>query len=66
MKVLSLFDGISCAAVALEKAGIPIEAYYASEIDRYAVQISQKNYPDIIKIGDVKNIEVDTNIYIIP
>ena len=60
MKILSLFDGISCARVALEKAGIPVEAYYASEIDRYAVQISQKNYPDIIKLGNVKNIEVDT------
>lgn len=53
MKVLSLFDGISCARVALEKAGIPVEAYYASEIDKYAMQISAKNYPDIVQIGSV-------------
>lgn len=54
MKILSLFDGISCARVALERAGIPIEAYYASEVDKYAIQISKKNYPDIRHIGDVK------------
>lgn len=56
MKIISLFDGISCARVALDKAGIPAEMYYASEIDKYAISISQKNYPDIIQIGDVKDI----------
>lgn len=56
MKVLSLFDGISCARVALDKAGIPVEAYYASEIDKYAQQVSEKNYPDIVRLGDVKDI----------
>jgi len=56
MKVLSLFDGISCARVALERAGIPVEKYYASEIDKYAMQISAKNYPDIIQFGDVKDV----------
>ena len=53
MIVLSLFDGISCGRLALERAGIPVEKYYASEIDKYAVQISQKNYPDNIALGDV-------------
>lgn len=53
MKILSLFDGIGCTRVALERAGIPVEAYYASEIDKYAMQISNKNYPDIIQVGDV-------------
>lgn len=53
MKILSLFDGISCARVALERAGIPVEAYYASEIDPYAIKVSKKNWPDIIQIGDV-------------
>lgn len=53
MKVLSLFDGISCGRVALERAGIPVETYYASEIDKYAIQIAQKNYPDTIQLGDV-------------
>jgi DNA (cytosine-5)-methyltransferase 3A len=56
MKILSLFDGISCARVALERAGIPVEAYYASEIDKYAIQISQKNYPDIKQVGSVTNV----------
>ena len=56
MKVLSLFDGISCGRVALERAGIPVEEYYASEIDKYAIQISQKNYPDIQHIGSVVDI----------
>src|SRR3990167_8454334 len=57
MKVLSLFDGISCARVALERAGIAVEKYYASEVDRYAIQISKKNYPDIIRLGDIKGID---------
>lgn len=56
MKVLSLFDGISCARVALERAGIPVDAYYASEIDKYAIFISNKNYPDIIQKGSVTEI----------
>lgn len=56
MKVLSLFDGISCARVALERAGIRIEKYYASEIDKYAIQIAQKNYPDTIQLGDVSKL----------
>lgn len=53
MKVLSLFDGISCGMVALERAGIPVERYYASEIDENAIKISKKNYPDIVRLGDV-------------
>ena len=53
MKVLSLFDGISCGMVALERAGIPVESYYASEIDKNAIAISRKNYPNIIRLGDV-------------
>lgn len=62
MRVLSLFDGISCGRVALERAGIPVEKYYASEIDKYAIQIAQKNYPDTIQIGDV--CKVDFSKYI--
>lgn len=57
MRVLSLFDGISCGRVALERAGIPVEVYYASEIDKYAIQITQKNYPDTIQLGDINNID---------
>lgn len=57
MNILSLFDGISCGRVALDRAGIPVNKYYASEIDKYAIQISQKNYPDIIRLGDINNWE---------
>ena len=53
MKILSLFDGISCGMVALERAGIPVESYDAFEIDKYAIQVSRKNYPQIIHHGDV-------------
>lgn len=56
MKVLSLFDGISCARAALERAGIPVEAYYASEVDKYAMQVSAKNWPEIVQMGDVKKV----------
>ena len=55
MKVLSLFDGISCGMVALERAGIPVEEYYASEIDKNAIAISEKNHKNIIRLGDVSN-----------
>lgn len=57
MNVLSLFDGISCARVALERAGIPVTTYWASEIDKYAIQISKKNHPDILHIGDVATVQ---------
>jgi len=53
MNILSLFDGISCGRVALERAGIKVDKYYASEIDKYAIQIAQKNYPDTIQVGDI-------------
>lgn len=53
MKVLSLFDGISCGMVALERAGIPVERYVAYEIDKYAIKTSEKNYPQIEHCGDV-------------
>lgn len=53
MKVLSLFDGISCGMVALERANIPVERYVAYEIDKHAMQISKKNYPQIEQCGDV-------------
>lgn len=56
MIILSLFDGISCGRLALERAEIPVSLYLASEIDKHAIKISQKNYPDIIQLGDVRNI----------
>lgn len=53
MKVLSLFDGISCCRVALNRANIPVDTYYASEIDKHAITVAQKNFPDTIQLGDV-------------
>ena len=52
--VLSLFDGISCGRVALERVGLEYQNYYASEIDKYAIQIAQNNFPNTIQLGDVK------------
>lgn len=54
--VLSLFDWMSCGRLALERAGIPVASYYASEIDRYAIQVATKNFPDIKEIGDVEKL----------
>jgi DNA (cytosine-5)-methyltransferase 3A len=62
MNVLSLFDGISCARVALDRAGIEVNAYMASEIDKNAIKISDKNYPDIIRVGSVVGLEVEGQI----
>lgn len=53
INVISLFDGISCGMIALEKAGIPVNKYYASEIEKHAITISKDNYPNIIRLGDV-------------
>lgn len=55
MNVLSLFDGMSCGQIALERAGIQVDNYYSSEIDKYAIQITQKNYPNTIQLGDINN-----------
>ena len=57
MNVLSLFDGMSCGQIALEKLGIPVKNYFAAEIDKYAIQVAKSNYPDMIHLGDVKQIQ---------
>jgi site-specific DNA-cytosine methylase len=56
MNVLSLFDGMSCGRIALERAGIQVDNYYASEIDKYAITIAKKNYPDTHHLGDVTQV----------
>lgn len=56
INVLSLFDGISCGHIALDKARIPINKYYASEIDKYAIKVTNKNYPETINLGDVTTV----------
>ena len=53
MNVLSLFDGMSCGQQALNRLGIKYDNYYASELDKYAIQVTQKNFPDTIQLGDV-------------
>lgn len=53
--VLSLFDGIASARIALQKAGVPVDKYYASEIDKYAIKVAQNNWPNITQLGDVTN-----------
>jgi len=57
IKVLSLFDGMSCTQLALQQCGIEVDTYYASEIDKYAIQVTQKNFPNTIQIGDVCNVD---------
>ena len=57
MNVLSLFDGMSCGQIALNKAGIKYKKYFASEIDKYAIKITQKNYPNTVQLGDVIKIK---------
>lgn len=59
MKVLSLFDGIGCCRIALERAGVIVDKYYASEIEKNAIKIATTNYPDIIELGDIR--ELSTN-----
>jgi DNA (cytosine-5)-methyltransferase 3A len=62
MNVLSLFDGISCARVALDRAGIEVNAYMSAEIDKNAIKVSEKNYPDIIRVGSVVGLEVEGQV----
>ena len=56
INVLSLFDGMSCGQIALERAGIKVGNYYASEIDKHAIKVTQHNYPDTIQLGDVTQV----------
>ena len=58
--VLSLFDGMSCGQIALNRLGIPIKTYYASEIDPYPIKVTQANYPDTIQLGDVRDISLES------
>ena len=62
MKVLSLCDGIACGRIALERAGIQVDKYYASEIKDIAIKVAMSNYPDIIQIGDVNKISYQNGI----
>lgn len=58
MNVLSLFDGMSCGQIALNRIGLKYDNYFASEVDKYAIQITQKNFPNTIQLGDVTKINL--------
>lgn len=58
--VLSLFDGMSCGQIALNRTGVPYDKYFASEIDKNAIKVTQHNYPNTIQIGDVTKVSAAT------
>lgn len=57
MIVLSLFDGMSCGQIALRELGVKIDTYYASEVDRFAIEQTQYNFPETVQIGDVRDVD---------
>ena len=57
MNVLSLFDGMSCGRLALERAGVKVDNYFASEVDRYAIQTARALYPDTIQLGGIQEVK---------
>ena len=59
INVLSLFDGISCGQIALQRAGLKVDKYFASEIDKHAIKVTQCNYPETIQLGDVLSVKSD-------
>jgi site-specific DNA-cytosine methylase len=59
MNVLSLFDGISCGQLALQRVGIPINQYFASEIDKHAIKVTQTNFPNTIQLGSVVDVKAE-------
>jgi hypothetical protein len=61
MNILSLFDGISCGQIALNRAKIEYDNYYASEIDTDAIKITMKNYPKTIQLGDITDLHLDSD-----
>lgn len=57
MVILSLFDGMSCGQIALKELGVTIDKYYASEIDKFAIQNTMANFPDTVQLGDVRRVD---------
>lgn len=57
MVVLSLFDGMSCGQIALRELGVTIDRYYASEVDKFAIQNTLANFPDTVQLGDVRQVD---------
>ena len=61
MNVLSLFDGMSCGRIALERCGFKVDNYFASEIDKHAIKVAKANYPDTVHLGDVTKVQTGDN-----
>ena len=59
VEVLSMYDGMSCGHIALDRLGAEVAAYYATEIDKYAIQTTQHNYPDTVQLGDAFQVRED-------
>ena len=59
VEVLSMYDGMSCGRLALGKLGAHVERYYATEIDKYAIQTTQHNFPDTVQLGDAFGVRDD-------
>ena len=59
VEVLSMYDGMSCGHIALDKLGVDITVYYATEIDKYAIQTTQHNYPETVQLGDAFQVRDD-------
>ena len=59
VEVLSMYDGMSCGHIALDKLGVDVAAYYATEIDKYAIQTTQHNYPETIQLGDAFQVRAE-------
>jgi len=57
INVLSCFDGMSCGQLALQRLGIKVKTYYAAEIDKHAIKVTQANFPDTIQLGDVTKVK---------
>ena len=62
LNVLSLFDGMSCGRLALERAGLTVENYFASEIDKHAIKVSSSNWEDVTNVGDIKKLDYTKNL----
>jgi len=65
MKVLSLFDGMPCGQIALDELGVEVTEYYACELDKYAMKVTQANYPNTIQLGDVCNVDAFNDLPVI-
>ena len=62
LTVLSLFDGMSCGQLALEKAGVKIDKYFASEIKKHGIKVTQENFPNTVQLGDVTKVSYKNGV----